>query len=103
MSQEFANYMKEFFKTKDFAEHNIIQKTFKQICEELGITNSKLYRLRHTFASNHFVLGTPTKQVSEWMGHSSTTITLDIYTDIDKNATKEKIKNLYNNFYYIKI
>lgn len=36
------------------------------------------------------------------MGHTSTTITLDTYTDIDKTATKEKILKLYNNYYYIK-
>lgn len=28
-------------------------------------------------------------------------MTLDTYTDIDKTASKEKIKDLYNNFYYI--
>lgn len=40
--------------------------------------------------------------VSDWMGYTSITITLDTYTDIDKTATKEKILTLYNNYYYIK-
>ncbi|MCI7003733.1 MAG: hypothetical protein MR904_05305 [Clostridia bacterium] len=40
--------------------------------------------------------------VSDWMGHTSITITLDTYTDIDKTAIKEKILTLYNNYYYIK-
>ena len=40
--------------------------------------------------------------VSDWMGNTSITITLDTYTDIDKTATKEKILTLYNNYYYIK-
>lgn len=37
--------------------------------------------------------------VSDWMGHTSITITLDTYTDIDKTVTKEKILTLYNNYY----
>lgn len=101
MSQAFAKYIKEYFSSNNFPEHSEIQQTFKSICEKSKIEKPLLYRLRHTFASNHFVLGTPAKQVSEWMGHTSITITLDIYTDIDKTATKEKIQNLYNNYYYI--
>ena len=100
MSQAFAKYMEEYFLSNNFPEHAEIQQTFKSICKKLNIPKPLLYRLRHTFASNHFVLGTPAKQVSEWMGHTSITTTLDIYTDIDKTATKEKIKKLYNNFYY---
>jgi len=38
--------------------------------------------------------------VQYWMGHSTIKLTLDIYTDIDKTATKEKIRNLYENFYF---
>ena len=101
MSQTFAKYMEEYFLLNEFPGHTEIQQTFKNICEKLKIEKPLLYRLRHTFASNHFVLRTPAKQVSEWMGHTTISTTLDIYTDIDKTATKEKIQNLYNNFYYI--
>lgn len=40
-----------------------------------------------------------TKIYSSWLGHSTTKITEDIYTSIDKNITKEKINKLYNNLY----
>ena len=100
MSKEFSAYMQEFFKTNNFKSYTVIQKEFKNICTRINLNKNLLYRLRHTFASNHFALGTPAKQVSEWMGHSSITITLDTYTDIDKTISKEKIKKLYNNFYY---
>lgn len=101
ISKQFANYLKEHLNNNELKKYEYIQKKFKKICLENDIQKPILYRLRHTFASNHFVLGTRTKQVSDWMGHTSINITLDTYTDIDKTATKTKILELYNNFYYI--
>ena len=100
LSKEFSLYIENFFKYKKFKPYTTIQTEFKNICSKLKIEKPLIYRLRHTFATNHFVLGTTAKQVSEWMGHSSITITLDTYTDIDKTSSAIKIKKLYNNFYY---
>lgn len=38
-----------------------------------------LYSLRHTFATLHLGTGTPVKQVSAWMGHSTISQTADTY------------------------
>ena len=78
-----------------------VSKQFIALCESLNIDKGILYRLRHTFASNHFRLKTQVKYIQEWLGHGSISVTLDTYTDIDKTATKEKILELYNNYYYI--
>lgn len=102
ISEEFKNYLKPFVKENKFHTHEYTKTKFINLCKELNIEKPLLYRLRHTFATNHFTLGTPAKQVAEWMGHTSVSITLDTYTDIDKHATKEKIKKLYNNFYFEK-
>lgn len=102
ISNQFAQYLKQHLEKNELKKYEYIQKRFKKICQDCNIQKSILYRLRHTFASNHFVLGTQTKLVSDWMGHTSINITLDTYTDIDKTATKSKILELYNNFYYIK-
>ena len=102
MSEQFSIYMQNYFHNQDVQPEKYISKRFIEICKELDIKKPLLYRLRHTFASNHFTLGTQAKQVQQWLGHSSINITLDQYTDIDKTATKEKLINLYNNFYYIK-
>lgn len=102
ISDNFGSYLKKHLATRKLHDYNYIQKRFKELCEQTNIKKPILYRLRHTFASNHFVIGTQTKVVSDWMGHTSITITLDTYTDIDKTATKEKILKLYNNYYYIK-
>ena len=102
MSQAFANFIKPYIKKNKRPKQEVIVKTFKELCEQSKIAKPLLYRLRHTFATNHFTLGTNAKQVQEWLGHCSVSLTMDIYTDIDKTATKEKIRNLYNNFYFEK-
>ncbi len=102
MSNEFSNYIKNYLQNNNILEENIIVKEFKKLCEKLGIKNPALYRLRHTFATNHFTIGTNIKYVQKWLGHYSVSLTLDTYTDIDETASKEKIKKLYNNFYYEK-
>ena len=100
MSTEFSRYMQKYLSKNKMLKYEDVQKQFKNLCEQINIQKPLLYRLRHTFASNHFKLGTPAKQVAEWMGHSSISLTLDTYTDIDKTITKDKIKMLYNNYYY---
>lgn len=85
--------------TYKFKTVNEIRKEFKQICKAQKINATKLYVLRHTFASNYFAIGIPTKYVQQWLGHSSIILTMDIYTDTDENSTKNKIQKLYNNYY----
>lgn len=102
MSENFSKYIQEYFKSQDTQAERYVSRKFIDICNDIGIVNPLLYRLRHTFATNHFTIGTQPKLVQQWLGHGSISITLDTYTDIDKTATKEKILNLYNNFYYIK-
>ena len=102
MSEPFARYMKEYLSNHEIQAERYVSRKFVEICKSIGINNPLLYRLRHTFATNHFTLGTQPKLVQHWLGHSKISMTLDTYTDIDKTASKEKITNLYNNFYYIK-
>lgn len=102
MTNAFADYMREYFVKNDMQAEKYVSNKFIKICREENISEPIiLYRLRHTFASNHFTLGTQPKIVQQWLGHSSISITLDQYTDIDKTATKQKIIELYNSFYYI--
>ena len=102
MSEPFARYMQEYLSNHEIQAEKYVSRKFVEICKSIRISNPLLYRLRHTFATNHFTLGTQPKLVQHWLGHSKISMTLDTYTDIDKTANKEKITNLYNNFYYIK-
>lgn len=102
MSEKFSQYMQAYLSKFDIQAEKYVSNKFISICKSIGIQKPLLYKLRHTFATNHFTLGTQPKIVQHWLGHSSISMTLDTYTDIDKTATKDKIIALYNNFYYIK-
>lgn len=101
MSEGFSNYMQKYLINNEMQSELYVSRKFRDLCNSVGINNPLLYRLRHTFATNHFTLGTQPKIVQHWLGHSQISMTLDTYTDIDKTSTKEKIEKLYNRFYYI--
>ena len=101
ISEDFKKYLQGQLNNNQTLKYKEVQQEFKQLLNNCNIEKPILYKLRHTFASNHFVLGTKAKQVQEWLGHTTINLTMDTYTDIDKTATKDKIKKLYNNFYYI--
>ena len=101
MSEEFSQYIQKHLKTHEMQSELYVSRKFREICNSIGIKNPILYRLRHTFATNHFTLGTQPKIVQHWLGHSQISMTLDTYTDIDKTSSKEKIVKLYNSYYYI--
>lgn len=87
-----------------YKEPHSLTRQFNRALTELGIKNKSIHSLRHSFAMNHYYLGTPAKDVQNWLGHSSIKITMDIYTNIDpridRKKEKEEIKKLYNNLYY---
>jgi len=71
---------------------------FADFLKEIGIKGS-IVTCRHTYATNNFYLGNPELFISKNMGHSTSQITKDNYTDIDYHLSKEKILKLYNNLY----
>ena len=77
-----------------------VYRRFAEILKELNIEGS-IVNLRHTFATNNFYLGNPELFISRQMGHSTSQITKDNYTDIDYHLSKEKIQKIYSNLYYI--
>ena len=87
---------KESFKL----DTNYIYRELKKILDKNKI-KSGLHRLRHTFATNHFYLGTPVKMVSAWLGHETVELTQNIYTHIDRSITKSDVLALYANLYFL--
>lgn len=67
---------------------------FKSVLKKLEIPNKSFHSLRHTFATRLISNTNDFKTVSELLGHSSISITLDIYT----HTSKETKLNCINKF-----
>lgn len=78
---------------------NVIYNKFKELLKDTSI-DIGIHKLRHTFATNHFYLGTPIKIVSAWLGHEKIELTQNIYTHINRTITKDDVNKLYNNLLF---
>ena len=63
-------------------ERNLDQRHFKPTLERAGLPNFRIYDLRHSTASLLLLRKVPAKIVSERLGHSSITLTLDTYSHV---------------------
>ena len=73
-------------------------RVFHAICREAGIENFTIHGLRHSFASYLLAKGVHPKVVSEVLGHSSITITMDTYSKLIpglKEMAMEKLRDLF--------
>ncbi|QAT43115.1 site-specific integrase [Aminipila luticellarii] len=55
------------------------QKMYKRILSKAGVQDRKFHAIRHTFATRALELGIDIKTLSEILGHSNVSITLNIY------------------------
>lgn len=66
-----------------------------EICDEID-----LYTLRHTFATNLYILRVPEKDRQMYMGHSAgSVITNKTYTTFSPDVTAQNIKDIYGDLY----
>jgi integrase len=61
---------------------NLMPRHFKPLLRRAGLPNIRFHDLRHTCATLLFTRGVHPKIVSEMLGHSSVSITLDIYSHV---------------------
>lgn len=64
---------------KKYAEPRVMQNRFKRILKNCGIEDANFHTTRHTFATRCVELGFDIKSLSEILGHSSVTITMNKY------------------------
>lgn len=62
--------------------HNIISRHFKPLLQRLSLPSVRLYDLRHSHATLLLAAGEHPKVVQERLGHSSITLTLDVYSHV---------------------
>ena len=78
-------------------KNSTIQKSHNKLLKDLGMRHLQFHALRHTFATRQVELGVDIRTLSELLGHSDVSITLNRYChstlDSKKNAM-EKIGKL---------
>ncbi len=61
---------------------NLMPRHFKPLLRRAGLPNIRFHDLRHTCATLLLIRGVHPKIVSEMLGHSSVSITLDVYSHV---------------------
>ena len=75
---------------------NMMKRRFIPALNRAGIEQIRFHDLRHTYASLLLVNGAPMKYVQHMLGHSSITMTMDLYTHLLPEVN-DKCVNLLNN------
>lgn len=74
------------------------QKLFQKVLTQTGVKSRKFHAIRHTFATRALELGVDIKTLSELLGHSNVSITLNIYAHSlleQKKIAIDKFNNMY--------
>lgn len=74
-----------------FSEPRIINYHFKKIVDQMGRKEIHFHMLRHTFATRCVEKGVDIASLSMILGHSSTKMTLDTYTDSMWETRKQAV------------
>lgn len=82
--------------------HNMLKRRFKPSLERAGINTIRFHDLRHTYASLLLANGAPMKYVQHQLGHSSITMTMDLYTHLLPEVN-DKCVNLLNSIVELSI
>lgn len=78
----------------EYIEPRSMQNYFKRVLKENGIQKTNFHALRHTFATNCVELGFDTKSLSEILGHSNVSITLNRYVHPSMAQKKKNMQLL---------
>lgn len=69
-------------------------RTFEKVINKTGIDKCSPHTMRHTFATRLFEVGVPAKTISQLLGHSSVSFTLDVYVSVLPDSKVDAIKKL---------
>lgn len=80
--------------TELFVEPRTLQNKFKFYTAECGINSVNFHAIRHSFATRCVESGVDIKALSEILGHSSVSITLNRYVHISMEAKRKNIEKI---------
>ncbi|MCH5314371.1 MAG: site-specific integrase [Eubacterium sp.] len=80
--------------TNSFVSTRTFEHRFQRLLKEANIKKYNYHSLRHTFATNCVICGIDIKTLSEILGHSNTSITLNTYVHSSIELKKMQIKKL---------
>lgn len=79
-----------------------IYEEFSNICKKSNIQNATIHTLRHTFITRCIENNIPLKIVQQWAGHSTSKMTNEVYTHINKEFEDKYINQfdtLFDTFF----
>jgi integrase len=76
----------------------IVTKRFKRILKEEGLPEVRFHDLRHTCATLLLTKGVHPKIVQELLGHSTISVTLDVYSHILPSLQREAVRAMEDIF-----
>lgn len=80
--------------TPKFMEPRALQCRMKKYCQACGLEGVHFHTLRHTFATRCVEVGFELKSLSEILGHSSTTVTMDRYVHSSMELKRRNMAKL---------
>jgi integrase len=103
ISTTYISYLKTHWATMFKKHYDYYTAEFNRLLDMLKIKKllhqKPIHRLRHTFATNTYYLGVNDKKRSYLLGHASTKITNDIYTNFDPGVKKSDVLSIYGKLY----
>lgn len=80
--------------TADYMEPRTLQYRFRKYTTECGLKDVHFHTLRHTFATRCVEVGFEIKSLSEILGHSTTTVTLERYVHSSMALKRDNMNKL---------
>ncbi len=77
-----------------FIDPRNFQQSFKRLLKRHGIREINVHGIRHTFATRAIESGMSMKTLSQILGHSSTSFTMDIYGHVTDDLKSTEISHL---------
>lgn len=80
----------------DFVKKRTFEYRYHKILKDAGLKNINYHALRHSFATRCIECGVDVKSLSEFMGHSNVSVTLNTYVHSSMDLKKIQIEKLDN-------